>query len=273
MIQLEHEVDPLKRLSLQDFSYSRLSCFNDCQLKYFYSYIIRVPQDFGFPALLGNIIHEALELTLENETNINAFELINEYHAARLRYDPNEDIPDEMIIEGERMLIEFAKLINNKPVKVDATQSDYLFEKEKPFSFVLGRARINGFIDYVSVREDKVFIRDYKSGKREVAGKDVSTNPQLGIYSLFLKYLYPDKPVHAELYYLKSEKAKGHTFSDEELEAIKLKLAESVEEVLNTEDFKPTPAEWKCNWCSYAKDGTCSVGQFRLQKKGKLPWD
>lgn len=273
MIQLESELDPLKRLSLQDFSYSRISCFNDCQLKYFYSYIIKVPQDFGHPAKLGNIIHEALELTLENELSVDKFELLSAYQDARLRLDPAEEIPQAMIDEGQRMLIEFADRLNAQPIKISTDHEDYDFEKEKPFSFVSGRGRINGFIDYVSVREDRVFVRDYKSGKNEVPQKHVHSNLQLGVYSLFMKYLHPDKPIQAELYYLKSDHKKSHLFTDDDLDLIETELNSKINIILSTEDFKPTIETWRCEWCSYATDGTCPQGNYRLKKKGKIPWD
>jgi RecB family exonuclease len=73
---------------------------------------------------------------------------------------------------------------------------------------VLGSYLISGYIDRIdSWGEDGVKIIDYKTGKWEVSPKDIPTNLQLGIYAMAVDYLYPDKNIYAELYYLRSRKA------------------------------------------------------------------
>lgn len=260
MIEIEDEIDPLKRLSLQDMSYSRISTYDWCQLQYYYQYIMKVPSVYGPPAVLGNMIHKALELTLEDGEPINKVELLQNYRAAIVEYDPNGDIvPPALIAEGEQMLIDFIQ-DNPGPMSV--------FDKEMAFSFILGRARINGYIDLVSVSEKQVSIKDYKSGKRMITHKETPTNIQLGIYSLFMDYLFPDKDVHAELYYLRKGYIRGHTFTKEELSKIEAYILSRIEQILTQENFLPTPEETRCKWCSYAKDGTCPAGVKRLKKFG-----
>lgn len=263
-IKLEKDInDPLVKLALQDFSYSRISCFDECQLKYFFSYIVKIPQDYGPFALLGNVIHKALEVSLETEYKINVFELLENYKAALQELDPTNTIPDNLVQNGTLMLESFGKRLNEIPTQPKEAE---LFAKEMPFSFVLGRARVNGYMDYVSVRDSLVVCRDYKSGSREVAKKDLAENLQLGIYSLYLKFLYPDKDIYSELYYLKSERIKGYTFTEEELLKIEKNLQDKINLILKTENFKPTQIESSCKNCSYAKEGICSIGAKRLKK-------
>lgn len=45
-------LDPLERLSVADFSYSRIDTYNQCPSKYFYSYIQKEPRQFSEPAVL-----------------------------------------------------------------------------------------------------------------------------------------------------------------------------------------------------------------------------
>lgn len=257
MIELEQDIDPIRRVALVDMSYTRLTTFDQCQAKYFYSYVLKQPQEFGHAATLGNIIHKALEETLEHGYEIDVIELLQQYKAAIPLYDPELQIPPNMIENGEAMLREF---VDSNPGEVN------VYSKELPFSFVLGRARLNGYIDFVAVHDSHVLVRDYKSGSREVAVKDVPTNLQLVIYSSYVKHLFPDKKILAELYYLKSGRVKGHLFEDSELEQLTLELENKIETVLNTVDFKYTKNEYDCRWCSYAKDGTCPTGEKRLKK-------
>jgi hypothetical protein len=46
------EIDPIQRLSLTDFSYSRIDTYAQCPSKYFYTYIQKEPRTFGEAAVL-----------------------------------------------------------------------------------------------------------------------------------------------------------------------------------------------------------------------------
>lgn len=46
------QIDPLQRLSVTDFSYSRIDTYRQCPSKYFYTYIQKEPRVFGEAAVL-----------------------------------------------------------------------------------------------------------------------------------------------------------------------------------------------------------------------------
>lgn len=46
------ELDPLQKLCLSDFSYSRIDTYKQCPSKYFYTYIKKEPKTFGEAAVL-----------------------------------------------------------------------------------------------------------------------------------------------------------------------------------------------------------------------------
>jgi hypothetical protein len=53
-IQLKsiEDLDPLQRLAITEFSYSRIDTYNQCATKYFFSYIKKEPRLFGEAATL-----------------------------------------------------------------------------------------------------------------------------------------------------------------------------------------------------------------------------
>ena len=51
------DIDPFQKLTLTDFSYSRIDTYEMCASKYFFSYIKKEPRQFGEAAVLGNIVH------------------------------------------------------------------------------------------------------------------------------------------------------------------------------------------------------------------------
>lgn len=137
------------------------------------------------------------------------------------------------------------------------------------FQFVIGNYFIIGFIDRVDIYDDYVEIIDYKTGKREVAQKDVSTNLQMGIYALAAATAFPDKKIKASLHYLRSGRIKSHEYSKEDLESIKVSLINKIEKIVNDFNFNPTKNERVCGFCDHAKSGACATGASRLKRMNR----
>lgn len=51
-IQSINDIDDFKKITLTDFSYSRIDTYEMCPSKYFYSYIKKEPRQFSAPAVL-----------------------------------------------------------------------------------------------------------------------------------------------------------------------------------------------------------------------------
>lgn len=254
------DLSELEKLSLVDFSYSRIDTYNQCAAKYFYSYIKKEPRQFNAPAVLGNIIHDVLENTLFNDKQLDLAELKSEYSSNISKWDPNKIISQELINIGSVIIDEFYDQNSDKEFNI--------FEKEMPFQLIIGTYKIVGFIDRVDVIDDRVNIVDYKTGKWEVAAKSIADNLQLGIYALALSEMFPEKEIYAELYYLRSGKRKGHLFSKEDLEKIKSNLVINIKKIIDDNNFSPTPNVRICSFCDHAKTEVCNVGVFRNKKRG-----
>lgn len=165
------EISNLEKLSLSEFSYSRIDTYDMCPSKYFFSYIQKEPRQFNGPAALGNVVHGVLEDCIEAGKNLSYEEMKDSYQKNLLNYDPSGLISEDLINAGDSIIEEFYDL--NQETIFD------VYGKEISFKFVIGNYILIGFIDRVDVVDDSVHIVDYKTGKREVAAKDVCNNLQL----------------------------------------------------------------------------------------------
>lgn len=261
-VRLLSELNALEKLTLIPMSYSRIDLFHNwCQAKYFYQYIVKAEQASGAAALMGNVIHSVLEEQLQKDIPIvpeTYDQLRAEFKQQLIDQDPDQTIPIDLIEDGVVMLQEFVDRHLGEIFPIEA--------KEQKFEIVIGPALITGYIDRVDIYEDRIHFVDYKSGKKEVAQKNISINPQLGIYALALQRMYPDKQIYGELYYLRSGKQKGHLFSDDDLNVIESRLVSAVYKIIEHVTFAPTTNERACSMCDYAITGLCPVGSQRIRR-------
>lgn len=252
------QLDPFQKLTLSEFSYSRIDTYEMCPSKYFFSYIKKEPRQFNGPAILGNIVHAVLEDTVSAEKELDLKQMQEIYSANIESYDPNGLLSVDLLNAGTEILDEFFDL--NRDKKFD------VYGKEIGFNFVIGNYSIIGFIDRVDVVGDSVHIVDYKTGKREVAAKDVANNLQLGIYALAASALFPGKEITASLHYLRTNRLKSHTYSSEDLEVVKVKLIERINKIVQDNNFSPTFNERICSFCDHAQSGACRYWPSKIKK-------
>lgn len=165
------KLDPLKKLSLMDLSYSRIDTYTTCPAKYFYSYITKEPRYFNEAATLGNIVHAVLEDNVESTEHVDYEKLLYSYNEKKSYYDPESIIDPQLIDVGRVILEEFYDRHSEENFNV--------VSKEMPFAYILGSFYVNGYIDRIDEFESRVEIIDYKTGKWEVASKNIKDNLQL----------------------------------------------------------------------------------------------
>src|SRR5438270_9622839 len=155
-------LDPDRSLQL---SASQLETYEDCPLRYFYEYVLRVRSDSNVYAELGSLVHEVLAAFL----------------------DPTSDDPVEYSVTGLRELGERMwrdDLARYRP-QVEEARRDFfdMLERwwneeggvarpdvvavERRFEVDVGPHRITGSIDRVDRRNGGLRIVDYKTGSRE----------------------------------------------------------------------------------------------------------
>jgi len=252
------DLTELERMALINMSYSRLNTYEMCASKYYYTYIQKEERVFGPAATLGNIIHNTLEDTVGGPLTEEI--LFERMHHHRGVLDPEHQIDKVLMDAGREMVLEF--IDRHEDEKFD------ILGKELPFELVIGSALIIGYIDLVTKDANgTIRITDYKSGKWEVAAKRIHEDLQVGLYALAASLMYPDTPVYAELYYLRSGRRKGHLYTPEDLDGVYDVVLRKINEIIEDQNFKATPETRPCTFCDFAKTKVCPTGTARMRNR------
>jgi CRISPR/Cas system-associated exonuclease Cas4 (RecB family) len=230
-----------------------------CVLQSIFTHTSKESQEcFRLLLFFGNIVHGVLEDHVSSTDLLDLEKMKSSFVEHKNILDPKSEITQELHEAGLQILEDFYDIYDGRTFDV--------YDKEMGFNFILGNYLIIGYIDRVDVVGNTVEIVDYKTGKREVAQKDVHNNLQLGIYALAASIAFPDKDIKASLHYLRSGRIKSHEYSKDDLENVKQMLIEKINLIMNDFNFTPTKNERVCYFCDHAKSGACATGVARLKR-------
>jgi CRISPR/Cas system-associated exonuclease Cas4 (RecB family) len=233
-----------------------------CVLLNIFSLILKENQEcFRRLLFFGNIVHGVLEDNVSSTDFLNIEKMKLSFFDYKNTLDPKSEIPLELHEVGLQILEDFYDTYSDRTFNV--------YDKEMGFNFVLGNYLVIGYIDRVDLLNNTVEIIDYKTGKREVAQKDIHNNLQLGIYALAASLAFPGKQIKASLHYLRSGRIKSHEYTQEDLEKVKQMVIDKINLIVNDFNFTATKNERVCYFCDHAKSGACATGAARLKRSNK----
>jgi len=236
---------------------SSLNTFLTCPLKFKYSKIDGIREPATEATLMGNFVHEVLELLYAQDYELRTPELAK--NLARSLW--NDKYSDEAIgVVRQEKQNEFRWrswfCIENLWALEDPTTTT-VDEIEYELNGDLGGVRLKGFVDRFSYDENgKIVVGDYKTGK--VPGKNWEDDKffQLYIYAALLQELGIGEVSEVELIYLKGPKVLNRTVSAEHLESAVdtvVSVKNQIDERCETETFE-TKKSRLCDWCYFKKN-------------------
>jgi putative RecB family exonuclease len=242
------------------YSHSKLSTFEQCQLKYKLRYIDKIKPliEKTIESHLGSAVHDTLEWIYnsvnkhpENPPTLD--DIINHYIESWQR-----DYSDKILVVKKQLT---QKDYLNKGIQflADYFQEHYPFkdgtiECEKEITIELDEnTKLRGFIDRLvyNIEEGQYEIHDYKTAGTLPSQEKMDEDRQLALYSIAIKEMYgQEKEIVLVWHYLAYNQKIISRRTEEQLERLKEETKMLIKKIEQTEEFFPNRSIL-CDWCEY----------------------
>ncbi len=240
------------------YSHSRLSSFEQCRLKYKFSYIDRIPrEEQSIEAFMGSCFHETMEkLYLELPFRKNDEETLKAYFNARWEknFGPHihivkkEGMPEDYRAVGLRAVGDYVR----RYAPFDEARTIGVERRLIVDLDGSGRRRVQCYLDRISRRADGVFeIHDYKTSASLPTQAQLDADRQLGLYEIAVRDAWPDvENVELVWHYVAFDAEMRSRRSAEELGELRVSTVSLIDEVESCAEFPPTESSL-CPYCSF----------------------
>ena len=263
-------------------SHTRLTCFENCPLRFKYKYMDRKKPGKGSQTIeqvLGICVHGVMEKLYGDhlyKDKLMSLDEMLEYYDALWKENFNDDVIIARKDRGKEFYYDRGKdcirWYYNEYHPFDQSRT---IAVEKMIRFDpdgSGRYQLLGFIDRLAVRnfgaEDEVWeIHDYKTSEKAPEQAKLDMDRQLALYQIAIQRMWPRaKKVELIWHYVAAGVTMKSTRTAEQLEELQTTTIERIEEIEKRKKegtFDPQKS-YLCPWCEY-KDSICpefaGVGQ------------
>jgi len=239
----EPELRKISNFTPDFLSYTQISTYENCPLKYKYKYVLNVPTLPSHALSFGNTIHETLKLFHERLL-FKDVSLVELYKIYEEKWEPlgylDEKHRKERFADGRKLLKEYYRSLDKaiKPLGL-----------EKSFNIQINEVRFYGKIDRIdSLGNGKVEIIDYKTGKTKTQ-KEVDKDKQITLYALGAKEALGFNPTKFTLYFVEKNEKINTTRTEENIQKTVVEIKKVIENIKEG-NFEPKSG-FLCGWCDY----------------------
>ena len=234
-------------------SASQLETYDDCPLRYFYEYVLRVRSEAGVYAELGSLVHEVMADFLDPDAaepadySLEGLRAVAEAHWRDdiARYRPQVE-------EARRSLFEMLERWWEEEGELGRPD---VLAVERRFEVDVGPHRVVGSIDRVDRHDGGLRIVDYKTSTKEAAEQDMPDNVQLAVYHLAAcrdEELAACGPAdELDLVFLRSMKVRRQPVTDDHEAATEARVLAVADRIL-AEEFEPS-VDANCRICAFTR--------------------
>jgi CRISPR/Cas system-associated exonuclease Cas4 (RecB family) len=226
VVQLNYQ-----EIKLTTWSYSRLSVFEQCPKRYYYSSIEKIPTPQHPAATRGTNIHIEAENYIKGEG-----ELTKGLQMFELGF---EDLK-QGYIDGHVFV-----------------EEDWAFDLDwQPSGWREDKTWCRYKIDAYVKKPDRTVVIDFKTGR--YMGNEESHEQQCALYASATYNRDPSvENIQAELWYLDHGKISRHSYTVEEIKERQGMFHERALKLTEAKEYPANASVKNCRWCHYGKIGIC----------------
>ncbi|MFH0977695.1 MAG: PD-(D/E)XK nuclease family protein [Candidatus Woesearchaeota archaeon] len=239
------------------YSNSRLGTYEQCPLKYKFSYIDELETEFEntVEAFLGSMVHQALEKLHKDakfEKVLEKEELLDFYNN-----EWQKSWDEKIIIVREEYSRENYRQMGERYLS-DYHKRYYPFNQTRTIGLetqdtveLTEGYRIHVRMDRLSVNDNTYEIHDYKTSSRLPKQEDLDEDRQLAIYAYGVKKMYPDaENIRLVWHFLAFDKEMVSYRTEEQLADLRTEIMELITKIESCTEFKPSESAL-CDWCEF----------------------
>ncbi len=242
------------------YSYSRISTFEKCPLKFKFRYIDKLKPEVKqfIEAFLGNQVHKTLEWIYKQINTSESLKLdqVIEYFAKEWAQNFNKEIKiikkentsEDYFNQGIKFLIDY--FLRHSPFK------DNTIATEKRIFLKLdmeGKYKLQGYIDRIVHHKDRGIyeIHDYKTSNFLKSQEELDKDEQLGLYGLAVKNNFEDvKEILLVWHFLAFNEIRISKRTEIQFKELKKQIIEKINKIESAKNFEPNPGPL-CKWCEF----------------------
>lgn len=216
------------------FSPTRITTYLECAVKYRYIYLDRIGRFYLRPRAyysFGSTLHQVLRQFHEQGASQTPEELVaslKDNWISAGYTSPDEEEHHRQL--GEQIVAAYHKSLDSQETPRECVAI------EKQLSYDMGLYILRGRIDRIDRHPDGTLeIIDYKSGLDSVTPEEVASSIAMCCYQLLVKRLYPEAPVCATIYCLRTGASATVALTDAALNTFADDLNSLVKKILQTD--------------------------------------
>lgn len=248
----ENEVNEAKKTTVihlspapTKLSYSKLTTFEACPLKYKFRYLYNLPSPLTAAANFGVSVHNTLnefyeELKQGKEANLDKLHELYEKNWIPYGYESRAH-HNARKHQGLNIMKDYYE-VNSDDWKIPEML-------ERAFNLKVGKYAFSGRIDRIDKLNDGTYeVIDYKTGTSKKNAK-LEKDLQLSLYALACRDVYGIEASKLSLYFLEDNEKQSTTRTNEELDKAEEEICAKADALMNS-DFEATPG-FACKFCEY----------------------
>ena len=247
---LSHRESEPVNLGLKNVRYSpsKLSRYEECPKKFWFSHVLRIPGEKKSFFALGSVVHETIEFVTNG---IRAGEEVS-LEEALAQLDSLWDPSAYQLESQERQDKDEARKMIEDFLVHQAGREGSILAVEKWIELDIDGRRLVGKVDRIDELDGALEVIDYKSSKSRTSRPKLKQDFQMVLYWLGVESAYQRPVSKVGHWYLRMDQEWMVEISSEERELV-LERARAVISGVEAGNFQASPDASTCRYCDYAE--------------------